>query len=63
MSCWVLLVAMTLKRSALVVKPMTFGKQAAMTQLSVPPMDSMPVLTTVAAAARSPGPNPCLFSS
>eukprot|EP00972_Heterocapsa_arctica_P021842 3212788-Heterocapsa_arctica.AAC.1 len=54
--CCVLRVAMTLKRSWLVVNLVVLGKQA-MTQLSVPPMDSIPVFTMVQAAASSSGLN------
>eukprot|EP00972_Heterocapsa_arctica_P094126 13882493-Heterocapsa_arctica.AAC.1 len=52
--CWVLRVAMTLNRSWLVVNVVVFGKQA-ITQPSVPPMDSMPVFTIVQAGASVSG--------
>eukprot|EP00972_Heterocapsa_arctica_P037046 5453396-Heterocapsa_arctica.AAC.1 len=52
MVTWVLRVPMTLKRSWFVMNWVVFGKQA-MTQLSVPPMDSIRVFTTVTACTRS----------
>eukprot|EP00972_Heterocapsa_arctica_P019219 2835576-Heterocapsa_arctica.AAC.1 len=47
---------MTLKRSWFVVKVVVFGKHA-MTQLSVPPMDSIPVFTMAQAAVSCSGLN------